>query len=188
MSPKQTWTVTEPYLNLHCLLGEGPYYEKATNSLRFVDIRSGKLHTVNIDEGPSSVESHTLNTPISVTADIEGVDPQEKIIVGVKYGLAVLDRKALRENKSNEPKADYTYISEFHPTRNERLRSNDGAADPHGRFWLGSITSFNLGAFQREGAYINEDTSAFFCIPCDTRLWEDLCIWPSTKSFTDKRF
>ena len=152
MSPRQTWTVKEPYLNLHCLLGEGPYYEKATNSLRFVDIKAGKLHTVNLDEGPSSVESHTLDTTISVTADIEGVDPQEKLVIGAKYGLAVLDRKALRENKSDEPKTNYKYIFEFHGTRNERLRSNDGAVDPHGRFWLGSLTTFGLGDFQPEGA------------------------------------
>ncbi len=30
----QEWKVDEPYLNLHCSLGEGPYYEKATNTLR----------------------------------------------------------------------------------------------------------------------------------------------------------
>src|SRR5699024_5516226 len=42
-------------------------------------------------------------------------------------------------------------ISRFYDPNNERLRSNDGAADPQGRFWLGSMTDFGLGEFQSEG-------------------------------------
>ncbi|KAJ3474166.1 hypothetical protein NLG97_g9961 [Lecanicillium saksenae] len=39
----------------------------------------------------------------------------------------------------------------FHEPRNERVRSNDGYADPLGRFLLGSMTDFGLGPFQPEG-------------------------------------
>lgn len=149
----QVWEVTEPYLDLHCLLGEGPFYEEATHSLRFVDIRQKRIHTINLAAGPSSLHTLELDSPVSVTADIEGVDPRDRIVVGLKYGLAVLDRKT----------GQYEYLQRFNggaglsksstPVDYERIRGNDGAADSLGRFWLGSMTDFDLGDFQPEGAY-----------------------------------
>lgn len=141
----QEWNVEEPYLNLHSKLGEGPYFEKATNSLRWVDIINQRVHSVSLTEGPGSVKTIQLDTPVTVTADVEGLDPQEKILIGVKYGIALLDRKT----------GKYEYLSKFASVdgqANERLRSNDGGVDPHGRFWLGSMTDFGLGDIQPEGA------------------------------------
>ncbi|KAJ4424645.1 rRNA-processing protein cgr1 [Gnomoniopsis sp. IMI 355080] len=140
----QDWTVTEPYLNLHCKLGEGPYYEEATNSLRFVDIINKRVHSLSLTEGPDSVKTIQLDVPVTVTADVEGHDPQDKILIGAKYGIALLDRKT----------GKYEYLLKFAAADgqpNERLRSNDGAVDPHGRFWLGSMTDFGLGEFKTEG-------------------------------------
>ncbi|KAI1354481.1 hypothetical protein F5Y01DRAFT_251546 [Xylaria sp. FL0043] len=139
-SALQEWHVTKPYLHLHCALGEGPFYEAVTNSLRFVDIKKKRIHWVNLDEGPESVTTVQLDTPVTVTSDIEGVDPRERILIGVKYGIAVLDRKT----------GKYEYVARFIEGDNERLRSNDGAADPHGRFWLGSMTDIGLD-LQPEG-------------------------------------
>lgn len=140
----QEWTVTEPYLNLHCKLGEGPYYEETTNILRFVDIINKRVHTVSLSEGPDSVKTIQLDVPVTVTADVEGHDPQDKILLGVKYGIALLDRKT----------GTYEYLTKFAAADgqvNERLRSNDGAVDPHGRFWLGTMTDFGLGEILKEG-------------------------------------
>lgn len=140
----QEWTVEEPYLNIHCKLGEGPYYEKATNTLRFVDIFNHRVHTVSLAEGPESVKTLQLDSPVGVTADVEGVDPQDQILAGLKYGLALLNRKT----------GKYEYISRYASVDgqdNERLRSNDGAVDPHGRFWMGNMTDFGKGEFQNEG-------------------------------------
>ncbi|KAM6507050.1 rRNA-processing protein cgr1 [Fusarium falciforme] len=137
----QRWSVTEPYLNLHCELGEGLYYERATQSIRFVDILKKQLHTVSLAKGPASVTSITLNETISVTADIEGYDPSDKVLAGLKYGIAVLDRKY----------GSYEYLSRFEETPNARVRSNDGAIDPNGKLWLGTMTDFDLGPFQSEG-------------------------------------
>ncbi|KZL68790.1 smp-30 gluconolaconase lre-like region [Colletotrichum incanum] len=142
MAPLQTWTVEKPYLNLHCGLGEGPYYEKAANVLRFVDIKKKQVHFVNLDQGPQSLRTVQLDVPVGVTADIAGVDPKDKILVGLKYGIAVLDVQS----------GKYEYISKLHDEDNERLRANDGAVDPHGRFWLGTMTDFGQGDFQVEGA------------------------------------
>lgn len=146
----QTWEVKEPYLKLHCKLGEGPYYERATNTLRFVDIIQKRLHTISLEQGKApedSLVTQQLDTPISVTADIAGVDPRDKILIGAKYGMAVLDRKAAHDQKDA-----YEYVAKFHKMKdNLRLRGNDGAVDPHGRFWLGTMTDFELGPFQSEG-------------------------------------
>ncbi|EFQ27032.1 SMP-30/Gluconolaconase/LRE-like region [Colletotrichum graminicola] len=142
MAPLQTWTAEKPYLNLHCGLGEGPYYEKAANVLRFVDIKKKQIHFVNLDQGPESLRTVQLDVPVGVTAGIAGVDPKNKILVGLKYGIAVLDVQS----------GTYQYVSKLHDTDNERLRANDGAVDPHGRFWLGTMTDFGLGDFQAEGA------------------------------------
>lgn len=149
----QVWEVQEPYVDAHCLLGEGPFYEAETNSVRFVDIRRRQLLSVDLTAGPASLQVLQLDVAISVTADIRGVDPREQIAVGLKRGLALLDRKT----------GKYEYVRRFGDCKNtsgsadadaidyERVRGNDGAADPHGRFWLGTMTDFNLGDFQPEG-------------------------------------
>ncbi|KAI1777908.1 hypothetical protein F4818DRAFT_439227 [Hypoxylon cercidicola] len=147
----QVWQVTEPYVNLHCGLGEGPYYEAATHSLRFVDIKEQRVHTVDLAADASStlVTTIQLDTPVTVTADIDGVDPRDRIAIGAKYGVAVLDRRS----------GKYEYVARFSSSSsadgggkdNERLRSNDGAIDPHGRFWLGAMTDIGLD-LQPEGS------------------------------------
>lgn len=140
MSEFQVWTATEPFVEPHCKLGEGPFHETESNTLRFVDIIQHRLHSVSLAEGAASLTTLQLDSPVTVTADIEGVDPREKILIGIKYGLAVLDRKT----------GAYEYVARLEP-KDERVRTNDGAADPRGRFWLGTMTDFNLGEFQPEG-------------------------------------
>ncbi|KAI8966825.1 regucalcin [Daldinia sp. FL1419] len=152
----QQWHVTEPYLHLRCGLGEGPYYEEPTHSLRFVDIKKKRVHAVDLakipypnpnpdvdpSSAPAGVETIQLDVPVTVTADIEGVDPRERILIGAKYGLAVLDRRT----------GTYEYVARFDAEKdNERLRSNDGAVDPHGRFWLGTMSDFGYD-LQPEGS------------------------------------
>lgn len=139
----QQWSASEPYLETHCSLGEGPYYEPGTNTLRFVDIIKQRLHTVSLTEGPSSLKTLQFSEAITVTADIEGRDPQASLLVGAKQGLAVLDRKT----------GQYEYVTKFEDEKGDRIRSNDGVVDPNGRFWLGTMTDFNRGPFQPEGEF-----------------------------------
>ena len=145
MAGVKTWTVTEPYLNIHCGLGEGPYYERDTNTLRFVDIKKKRLHTVDLSKGPESLKTLQFDMPVGVTADIEGVDPSKKILIGGKSGIYVLDRVAEK----------WVLLKKFYDTeeKDERLRSNDGAIDPQGRFWIGTMNDFWLGDPQAEGKW-----------------------------------
>ncbi|PTB66346.1 hypothetical protein BBK36DRAFT_20028 [Trichoderma citrinoviride] len=140
----QEWKVDKPWLELKCALGEGPFYEKETNTLRLVDIKKKQILTVSLNDSgdASSLKTIQLDVCPTVTADIEGVDPQERILIGVKHGLAVLDRQ----------KGTYDLLTPFNaPEHNDRIRSNDGAADPHGKFWLGTMTDFGRGGPQPEG-------------------------------------
>jgi sugar lactone lactonase YvrE len=153
----QRWKVTEPYLNIHCGLGEAPYHEVDLNQLRFLDIKKHRLHVFNLSDGPSSLKTLQLDMPVGVTADIEGVDPSKKILVGGKTGLAVLDRET----------GKYEYLTHFYDSRegDERLRSNDGTVDCEGRFWIGTMNDFNVGEPQAER---DITTSFFFLNLCKT--------------------
>jgi sugar lactone lactonase YvrE len=143
----QEWKVEKPWLETHCELGEGPFYEAETNTVRFVDIKKKRVHTASVTEGQSSLTTLQLDVCPTVTSDIEGVDPRQRILLGIKYGIAVLDRTT----------GKYEIIQHFNQPNNERLRSNDGASDPNGCFWLGTMTDFGLGPFVAEGEASSHD-------------------------------
>ncbi|KAH8679654.1 hypothetical protein BGZ60DRAFT_524865 [Tricladium varicosporioides] len=153
MTEIKQWTVTEPYLDIHCSLGEGPYYEAERNTLRFVDIKKKCLHTVDLTIGPSSLKTLQLDMPVGVTADVEGIDASKKILVGGKSGVYLLERET----------GKYELLKRFYETeeKDERLRSNDGAVDPQGRFWIGTMNDFWVGPPQPEGTLFrfNSDLS-----------------------------
>lgn len=58
----------KPYLHLHCGLGEAPYYEESTHTLRFVDIVKEKLHTVDLNKGPSSHREYDVEGAIRLVS------------------------------------------------------------------------------------------------------------------------
>jgi sugar lactone lactonase YvrE len=138
----QKWAAGEPYVHPHGRLLEGPFFEEYANRLRFVDIKGKKLFTLDLATGPSSLQEHTLDTPISITADIEGVDPNDRILIGAKYGLAVLNRRTWA----------YQYVKRYYEgERAERMRSNDLNVDGEGRVWVGTMNDFPVGDPQEEG-------------------------------------
>jgi hypothetical protein len=47
-------TITQPWLRLNCSLGEGPFWEADTNTLRFLDVEKQRVHRVDLNVGPSS--------------------------------------------------------------------------------------------------------------------------------------
>ena len=55
---------SKPYIKMSCGLGEAPYYERSRHTLRFVDIVKEKLHFVDLNKGPSSLESFDMGTPV----------------------------------------------------------------------------------------------------------------------------
>ncbi|KAF2500947.1 hypothetical protein BU16DRAFT_476345 [Lophium mytilinum] len=125
-------TITEPWLKLSCGLGEAPFWEEQTHTLRFVDIIKQELHTVDLAKGPASHKiAASLDISIGVTGDIEGHD--KGFIFGGKHGYGIFDRET----------ASYKYIKkvwseeELSDGKDKRMRANDGAIDSRGRFWVG---------------------------------------------------
>ncbi len=124
-------------------LGEAPFWEKSRDSLRFVDIVKKKLHTINLSQGPSSHKQFDLDFSIATTADIEGND--DEFIFGGKLGYGLFHRETgdvywLRRMWSDaERRDDGGGKLGVGRNREERMRSNDGAVDSMGRYWVGTM-------------------------------------------------
>ncbi|KAI4276377.1 MAG: hypothetical protein LQ337_002548 [Flavoplaca oasis] len=155
MADIQRWKVSEPrhiqpYIHLHCGLGEAPYYEETTQTLRFVDIVKEKLHTVNLERGPSSHTIIELDEAISTTAYIEGTE--DELIVGAKKGYAYYKR--------NSRKLEYVkkvWDESDGQGKEERMRCNDGAVDRAGRYWVGTMNDPKVQAPTDEGVLFRLD-------------------------------
>lgn len=143
MADMKRYKITEPYLQLNCGLGEAPFWEESRNTLRFVDILKKKLHLVDLAKGPSSHQQIDLDFSISTTADIEGND--EEFIFGGKYGYGIMNRDTLKARWIKKMWRDEERVDDgggkpgFGKNREDRMRSNDGAVDPLGRYWVGTM-------------------------------------------------
>lgn len=143
MAEIKKYKVTEPYLDLNCSLGEAPFWEKSRDSLRFVDIVGKKLHTVNLSEGPSSHKQIDLEYSIGTTADIEGND--EEFIFGGKWGYGIMHRDTGKVRwikymwNDREREDDGGGKPGVGKNKEYRMRSNDGAVDSKGRYWVGTM-------------------------------------------------
>lgn len=143
MSDIKKYEVKAPYLNLHASLGEGPFWEKTKDTLRFVDIIKRKLHFVNLSAGPSSLETWDQDFSIGTTADIEGND--DEFVFGGKLGYGIMNRST-RESRwvakmwsDDERRQDGGGKEGKGGSREERMRSNDGAVDVNGRYFVGAM-------------------------------------------------
>ncbi|KAI9833894.1 MAG: hypothetical protein M1819_003403 [Sarea resinae] len=143
----------QPYLKIDCGLGEAPFHEEKTNTLRFVDIIGKKIYAIDLDRGPGSLAVlGDLDVPVGVTADIEGTDAD--ILIAAKTGFAVFNRKtqAYREINRIWDERDGDVSS-----KEKRMRFNDGAVDSHGRFWAGAMDDPTIVDSTDEGVLFRLD-------------------------------
>lgn len=96
------------------LLGEGPRWDGAQERLLWVDVKRGELHVW--DGSTDHVEQ--LEAPLGAVAPTTDGDVL----------LAFADRLALLSGATLAP-----------APHSAELRLNDGACDPQGRFWVGSM-------------------------------------------------
>jgi sugar lactone lactonase YvrE len=143
MPEVKKYKIDEPYLDLKCGLGEGPFWEKDRNTLRFVDIVKRKIHFINLDEGPKSHRQLDLDFNVGTTADIEGND--KEFVFGGKFGYGILNHET-GESKwikhmwtDEERKDDGGGKPKVGNNKEERMRSNDGAVDVRGRYFVGAM-------------------------------------------------
>ena len=143
MGEIENYTVTEPYINLGCGLGEGPFYDAPRNQLRFVDIVKKKLHTIDLSEGPSSHKQFDLDFSIATTANIEGND--DEFVFGGKLGYGIMNKDTGKTRWISHMWTDAERVDDgggkpgVGKNREERMRSNDGAVDPKGNYWVGTM-------------------------------------------------
>ncbi|KAF2704976.1 hypothetical protein K504DRAFT_388733 [Pleomassaria siparia CBS 279.74] len=153
MSEIKKYEITEPWIRLNCALGEGPYYEENTHSLRFLDVEKCELHRVDLNIGASSHKLVKKNDiSFGVTSDIEGNDTE--FIFGGKYGYGICNRETgeyrwIKKVWSDEESAD---------NKPNRMRGNDGGVDSQGRFWVGFMNDPLITEFTDEGAVFRLDT------------------------------
>lgn len=108
-----------------------------------MDIVKKKVHTIDLSKGPSSHKQFDLKHSVSTTADIEGND--DEFVFGGKsgYGIMHKDSGDVRWIKpmwtDAERKDDGGGKPGVGRNKEERMRSNDGAVDPMGRYYVGAM-------------------------------------------------
>lgn len=147
----QQWKA-EPYVKTSCSLGEGVCYVPERNEVRFLDINNSRLYHVNIDRGPSSLREVDTKQPVGVTVDIQGVDSAKTILVGAKDGVTKFDLTT----------GEHEYVAKYWSgtqaqEKSRRMRSNDGAVDSSGRFWVEAFVDPEIEDPTEEGTVFRLD-------------------------------
>src|SRR4051812_33548839 len=115
--------MVELALEAHAALAEGPRWDARIERLLWVDIDGRALHRFD----PASGQDVTTPLPDRVGSAAPTADP-DRVLVALADRLAVVDVRS----GELEP-----LIAIPHPV--PELRANDGAVDPAGRFWIGTM-------------------------------------------------
>jgi len=106
------------------ILGEGLRWDAQRGELLRVDIAAGQVFREQVADDGSLVPIRTYRVPGTVGA-IAPVEGDRGWVLAAGRGFALLD-----------PDGRFQMIAEV---ASERSRMNDGAADPQGRFWGGTV-------------------------------------------------
>jgi sugar lactone lactonase YvrE len=110
-------------LEAHAALAEGPRWDARIERLLWVDIDGRALHRFD----PATGDDTSTPLPAKVGAAAPTADP-DRVLVALADRLAIVDVRS----GELEPLVDLPHA---HPD----LRANDGAVDPAGRFWIGTM-------------------------------------------------
>ncbi len=111
----------EVAIRSEALLGEGPRWDAATGRLLWVDIEAGALHLFD----PAGGDDRAI-----LLGNRVGAAPPTRaggVVVALADRLAVVDLE------------DESMLTLVEIPHGEGMRLNDGACDPAGRFWVGSM-------------------------------------------------
>ena len=104
----------------HCALGEGPLWHPERGQLFWFDINAGRLHTRTGEEA--------RHWDFGQHASAAGWLDRDRLLVATETALAEFDIETGATSEICPLEAD-----------NPVTRSNDGRADPHGGFWIGTM-------------------------------------------------
>jgi L-arabinonolactonase len=112
-----------PFLSLECQLGEGPLWHPDEACLYLVDIEGKAIWRVDI------ARKETKRFDLGQKIGCLGFRAQGGLIVAGEAGFSTWDPGTGELNPLSHPEAD-----------RPNARFNDGAVDPGGRFWAGTMT------------------------------------------------
>lgn len=122
----------ELVLEVHPQHGEGPVWDERRQRLFWVDIAGRAVHVHDPTTGD--------DVEIRVDQQVGAVALREggTLLVAAERGLAVLDPGSTR---GTAPDDDPIVLDIVVPLESDKAatRCNDGAVDPHGRFWIGTM-------------------------------------------------
>lgn len=133
MAEVKQYTITEPWLDTQCKLGEAPFWDSASNTLRFLDIVKQELYTVDLSKGASSMTKTDTKVSMSTTANIKG--NRDELIFAGKNGYGIMNKTT----QTTRMLKQYWGDDEVSQRREQRLTSNDGLVDPAGRYIVGTM-------------------------------------------------
>jgi sugar lactone lactonase YvrE len=106
-------------------LGEGPFWDRRSGHLGFVDIERGELLMCSTD---GTLDYRVVvGAPISAAAPIEG--QPEVWVAAIGHSVGLLDRSGR-----------FLALCETDFQSDADVRLNDGKCDGQGRFWIGSMS------------------------------------------------
>jgi sugar lactone lactonase YvrE len=130
-------------------LGEGCLWDTEAQALWWLDIaRPTRIHRYT----PGNSEHKTWTSPLLLTAIAK--KKSGGFVAGGEDGVYIWDDVTGKTQAFCKPETDIP-----------RNRMNDGAVDPQGRFWIGSMMQ-NIGP-QGEDLGITADTGKLFCVMAD---------------------
>jgi sugar lactone lactonase YvrE len=112
-----------PLVKLSCRLGEGPLWHPNERSLYCVDIEGKSIWRIDLE--PRETEEFTMKVKVGCL----GLRSQGGFILAGEKGFATWDPTKNELDAINHPETDRPHA-----------RFNDGAVDPGGRFWAGTMT------------------------------------------------
>ena len=121
--------------NLH--LGEGPTYDRTTDTATWFNIVDRELHELNLSTGAKKV--HALPAMCSVLARI---DEKRQALVS-EHGIYIRDRETGAMELALEIEADQPH-----------MRSNDGRVHQSGALWFGTMTKTGMPVARPTGRVV----------------------------------
>ncbi|TFH32179.1 MAG: SMP-30/gluconolactonase/LRE family protein [Anaerolineales bacterium] len=109
--------------SLGCQLGEGPLWHPIEQRLYCVDIESRSIWRIDPESGQA--QDYVVDTRVGCL----GIRRQGGFVLAGEDGFATWDPDTNEISLITNPEADRIYA-----------RYNDGAVDPAGRFWAGTMT------------------------------------------------
>jgi len=114
--------IPQPLTKLRVEHGEGPVWDAEGQNLYWVDINQGKYVRLHLPDGQLRV--YEVGQPLGVLA----LRQAGGLVMGLRDGFAFWDEENQHLHLLGGPEQD-----------DARVRFNDGAVDPQGRFWAGTM-------------------------------------------------